>query len=52
MILWKYINEYEQKGMVEFFSKFQGLGIIIARVNSFRVAKPLIRFNILHAVAR
>ena len=36
--------------MVEFFSKFQRRDIKIDRVNSIRVAKPLIFFNILRAV--
>ena len=38
--------------MVEFLIEFQGRGIKIARVNSIRIAKPLIFFNILCAVAR
>ena len=36
--------------MVEFLSKFQGRGIKIDRVNSIRVAKSTIFFNILHAM--
>ena len=50
----KYVKEYEQMRtrMDEFLSKFQGCGIKIDRVNSIRVAKPLILFNILRAVVR
>ena len=36
--------------MVEFFSKLECRGIKISRVNSIRVAKPLIFNNILGAV--
>ena len=32
-------------------SKFQGRGIKITRVNSIRVAEPLIFFNILRVIA-
>ena len=38
--------------MIEFLSKFQGRGMKIDKVNSIRVAKPLIFFSILRAVAR
>ena len=38
--------------MDEFLSKFQGRGIRIDKLNSIRVAKPLIFFNILRAGAR
>ena len=50
----KYVTECEQmwKWMVEFLRKFQGRGIKIDRVNSIRVAKPLIFFNILREVVR
>ena len=50
----KYVAEYKQmwKLMVEFLSKFQGQVIHIDRVNSIRVAKSMIFFNILRAVAR
>ena len=34
--------------MVNFLSKFQGSGVKIDRVNSIRVAKSLILFNILN----
>ena len=37
--------------MVEFLSKFQGRGIKIDIVNSIRVAKSMIFFNILSAIA-
>ena len=45
--------EYEQmwKWMVEFLSKSRGRGIKIGRVSSIRVAKSMIFFNILRAVA-
>ena len=54
VILIKYVTEYEQmwKWMVEFLTRFQGRGVNIDRVNSIRVVKPLIFFNILRAVAR
>ena len=39
------------KWMVEFLSKFQGCGIKIDRVNSMSVAKSVIFFNILRAIA-
>ena len=44
----KYLAEYELmwKWMVEFLSKLQGSGIKIDRVNSIRVAKSIIFFNI------
>ena len=50
----KYVAEYEQmwKWIIEFLSKFQGGGIKIDRVNSIRVARSMIFFNILRAVAR
>ena len=53
-ILSKYVAEYEymRKGIVEFFSKFLGCGIKIARVNSIDVAKPWIFFNMLRDVGR
>ena len=38
--------------MIEFLSNFQGSGIKIARVSSISVAKSMIIFNILRAVAR
>ena len=38
------------KWIVEFLSKFQGRGIQILQVNSIRVAKSLIFFNILSAI--
>ena len=38
--------------MAEFLSKFQGSGFKIVRVNSIRVAKQVIFFNILRAVVR
>ena len=49
----KYVAEYEKmwKWMVEFLSKFQGLGIKIDRVNSISFAKLMIFFNILRAIA-
>ena len=49
----KYVKEYEQmwKWMVEFLSKFQCRGIKIDRVYSIRVAKSMIFFNILRAIA-
>ena len=49
----KYVAKYEQmwQFMAEFLTKFQDRGIKIARVNSIRVAKPLIFFDILRAVA-
>ena len=37
--------------MIEFFSKFRGRDIKIYRVNSIRVAKSMILFNILRAIA-
>ena len=40
------------KSMAKFLSKFQDTGIKIDRVNSIRVPKPLIFFNILRAVVR
>ena len=40
------------KSMVEFLIKFNGSGIKIDRVNSIRIDKPLILFNILRAVSR
>ena len=45
----KYVAEYEQmwKWMVESINKFQRRGIKIDRVNSIRVAKSMIFFNIL-----
>ena len=48
------LTEYEQmwKWMVEFLRKFQGSGINIDVVNSIRVTKPLIFFNILRVVVR
>ena len=48
----KYVAEYEQmwKCMVEFLSKFQGYGIKIDRVDSIRLAKSMIFFNILRAI--
>ena len=44
----KYVPEYEKmlKCIVEFLSKFQDRGTQIDRVNSIRLAKPLIFFNI------
>ena len=51
----KYVAEYEQmwKWMVDFFlGKFQGRGNNIDNVNSISIAKLLIFFNILRAVAR
>ena len=39
------------KWMVEFLSKFHVRGIKIDRVNSIRVAKSVIFFNILRAIA-
>ena len=50
----KHVTEFEQMRpwMDEFLSKCQGRGIKIDRVNSIRVAKPLIFFNILCAVVR
>ena len=44
----KYVAEYEQmwKLMVKLLSKFQGRGIKIDKVNSIRVAKSMIFFNI------
>ena len=53
MTLSKYVAEYELmcKWMVEFLSKFQGRGIEIDIVNSIRVAKLIIFFNIIHAIA-
>ena len=50
----KCVTEYVQiwKWMVEFLSKFQGRGIKIYRVNSIRLAKQFIFFNIFGAVAR
>ena len=49
----KYVVEYDQmwKWMIEFLSKFQGRVIKIDRVNSIRVAKSRIYFNILRAIA-
>ena len=46
--LCEYVPEHEQmyKWMVEFFSKFQGRGIKMNRVNSIPVAKSLIFLNI------
>ena len=40
------------KSMVKFLSKFQDTGIKIDRVNSIRVPKPFIFFNILHTGIR
>ena len=50
----KYVAEYVQmwKWMVEFLSKFRSRGFKIARVNSIRVGKQFIFFNILREVAR
>ena len=49
----KYAAEYEhmRKWMGEFLKKFRGRGIKISWVNSDRVLKPLIIFNILCDVA-
>ena len=49
----KYVVEYEQmwKWLGEFFSKFQDSGIKIDKVNSIRVAKWIIFFNILRGIA-
>ena len=50
----QYVAEYKEmwKWKIKFFTKFQGRGIKIARVNSILLAKPLIYFNIVRAVAR
>ena len=52
--LGKYVAVYEQtvKCMVKFLSKFLGRGSKITRVNSIRVVKPLIFFNILRSLVR
>ena len=49
----KYVAEKKQmrKWMVEFLNKFQGRGIKIHRDNLIRVAKSIIFFNILRAIA-
>ena len=49
MTLSKYVAEYEQmwKWMGEFLSKFHGRGIKIDRVNSIRIAKLMIFFDIM-----
>ena len=47
-----YICSNMRKYMFKFLNKFKGSGIKIARVNSIRIAKPMIFLNILHAVAR
>ena len=46
------MNKSNMKMDGRILRKFQGRGIKIDGVNSIRFAKPLIFFNILHAVVR
>ena len=48
---WLWTNEQLWKWMVEFLSMLQGCGIKIDRVNLILVAKSIIKFNSLRAIA-